>query len=204
MSKKPTPMTEDSTTDASLEERRRSGPRGQAAANPLKRLKGALSRPVTLEWRKGQPHVALVERRKNPRLDRSDAHLCSELCACLLMHGTDETKLLDCLVTVHDVLSGKGWQGVGALPAAVLAKAIQQAEMLAAEEPLPALAQLATQLGGLHTSAVAREEASKAERSLDGKSRVEVSETSFNEFEEAERNWTRTMPSDLAPLYKGG
>lgn len=202
MRSKPNPTAPDATTDAALEERR-SGQRSQAAGNPLKRLKGALSRPVKVEWRNGQPQVVLVERRKGPRLDRTQAHMCSELGARLLTQGVDETsKLLRCLVIVHDKLSRKGWEGVGALPAAVLAKAIMQAEMLAAEEPSPALTQLATQLGGLHTSAVAREEAAKAERGFDAQARVEVRETSFNEFEEAERSWTRTMPSDLAPLYK--
>ena len=200
----PTPTQDDSTTAAPLEERR-SGTRGQAAANPLQRLKGALARPVALEWRNGQPHVVLVERRKGARLDRSQAHLCAELRLRLLAQGADETsKLLRCLVIVHDKLSRKGWEGVGALPAAVLAKAIRQAAMLAAEEPSPALTQLATQLDSLHSSALAREEVKKTERGVDAQGRVEVTETSFQEFEEAERSWTRTMPSDLAPLHTDG
>lgn len=76
--------------------------------------------------------------------------------------------------------------------------------MLAAEELSPALTQLAAHLGALHTSAVAREQARKAEQGVDTPGRVEITETSFREFEEAERGWTRTMPSDLAPLYTEG
>ena len=34
--------------------------------------------------------------------------------------------------------------------------------------------------------------------------RVEVTEGSYREFEELERSWTRTMPSDLAPLAAEG
>ncbi len=202
MRRKPTP-TQDSI-DPPLQERR-AGLQGKGAAHPLKRLKGALGRPVTLEWRSGQPHVVLVERRSASRLDRSQAHLCDELSARLLAQGADETsKLLRHLVVVHDKLSRKGWDGVGALPAPVLAKAIIQAEMLASEDPSPALKQLAGQLRLLHAAAVARSQAGKPsgdDDDADAATRVEVQEGSYKEFEELERSWTRTMPSDLAPLH---
>jgi len=201
MRRKPTP-TKDSI-DAPLKERR-SGLQDKGAANPLKRLKGALGRPVALEWRDGQPHVVLVERRSGARMDRSQAHLCAELRARLLAQGADETrKLLRYLVVVHDTLTRKGWDGVGALPAPLLAKAIRQADMLASEDPSPALTQLADHLRVQHAAAVARDQANQANRAQgddDAPNRVEVTEGSYKEFEELERSWTRTMPSDLAPL----
>ncbi len=201
MRKKPTP-TQDSI-DSPLKERR-SGHQGKGAASPLKRLKGALGRPVALEWRSGQPHVVLVERRSAPRLDRSQAHLCDELSARLLAQEADETsKLMRHLVVVHDKLSRRGWDGVGALPAPVLAKAIIQAEMLASEEASPTLMQLAEQLRRLHAAAAARDQAKgkSGDVEADAPTRVEVTEGSYKEFEDLERSWTRTMPSDLAPLY---
>lgn len=199
------PPTKDSI-DAPLKERR-AELQGNGAATPLKRLKGALGRPMALEWRSGQPHVVLVERRSGARMDRSQAHLCAELRARLLAQGADETsKLLRDLVVVHDKLTRKGWEGVGALPSTMLAKAIRQADMLASEEPSAALEQLAEHLRLHHAAAVARDQAKRVSampRDDDGDAphRIEVTEGSYKEFEDLERSWTRTMPSDLAPLY---
>jgi hypothetical protein len=204
MSRKPT-SPKDSIAAPATE--RRAGLQGKGAAHPLKRLKGALGRPVALEWRGGQPHVVLVERRSGARLGRSQAQLCEELRARLLAQGADETsKLLRSLVVVHDKLTRKGWEGVGALPATVLAKAIRQADMLADEDPSPALTQLAEHLRLQHAAAVARDQAKRAggtpgDDDVNAPHRVEVTEGSYKEFEELERSWTRTMPSDLAPLY---
>jgi hypothetical protein len=204
MRRKPTP-TKDST-DAPLKERR-AGLQGKATANPLSRLKRVLGRPIALEWRDGQPHVVLVERRSAARGDRSQAHLCAELRARLLAQGADETsKLLRYLVVVHDTLTRKGWEGVGALPATVLAKAVRQADMLASEDPSPALTQLAEHLRLQHAAAVARNQpsATPGDADVNAPNRVEVTEASYKEFEDLERSWTRTMPSDLAPLYAEG
>jgi hypothetical protein len=207
MRKKPTP-TQDATQSPLTE--RRAGLQGKVSANPLSRLKGALGRPVALEWRGGQPHVVLVERRSGgARLGRAQAHLCDELRARLLAQGASETsKLLRYLVIVHDMLTRKGWEGVGALPAAVLAKALRQAHMLAGEDPSPALTELAEQLRLHHAAAVARAQAKQAHAPSDddanAPNRIEVTEGSYKEFEELERSWTRTMPSDLAPLAAEG
>jgi hypothetical protein len=207
MRKKPTPIED--ANDAPLKERR-AGLQGKGAVHPLKRLKGALGRPVALEWRNGQPHVVLVERRSAARLGRSQADLCAELRARLLAQEAGETtKLLRHLIVVHDTLTRRGWEGVGALPANVLVKAAMQADMLAGEDPSPALTQLAEQLRLQHAAAVARDHANKAvEAPGDGDenepNRVEVTEGSYKEFEELERSWTRTMPSDLAPLCAEG
>lgn len=207
MRSKPTP-TQDSI-DAPLEERR-AGLQGKGATNPLSRLRSALGRPVALEWRDGQPHVVLVERRSAAHLGRSQADLCAELRARLLAQEAGEaSKLLRHLIVVHETLTRKGWEGVGALPATVLAKAIRQADMLASEDPSPALTQLAERLRLQHAAAVARDRANQAngtpgDDDVNAPNRVEVREGSYKEFEELERSWTRTMPTDLAPLDAAG
>jgi hypothetical protein len=84
-----------------------------------------------------------------------------------------------------------------------------QAEMLAGEDESPEMTELAVELRKLHAAAVAREEAiapaaaPEDDDALDP-GKVEVREASFNEFEELERSWVRTMPSDLAPLSAEG
>jgi hypothetical protein len=196
-------------TDQPLEERRSAFAR-KGSGNQLKKLKGALGRPVTLQWRDGQPHVALVERRRTPFLDRAQAHLCDELRARLLaLEARETSKLLRNLVAVHDAMRSRGWDGVARLSATVLSKAAMQAEMLAGEDESPEMTELAVELRKLHAAAAAREEAiapaaaPEDNDALDS-GKVEVREASFNEFEELERSWVRTMPSDLAPLSAEG
>jgi hypothetical protein len=204
MPSKPAPAN--SPVDASLPERRAGRQAKSDATNPLARLKGALNRPVKMEWRNGQPHVVLVERRRAPFLDRAQAHLCTELGAVLLTQHADEAStLLKPLLAVQHKLKRKGWDGVATLPYAVLAKALRQAEMLAAEDPsLPVLAQVAERLRPLLEAAEERERARDDDDADDTdlalRNRIEVSEASFNEFEELERVWAQTMPSGLAPL----
>jgi hypothetical protein len=201
MPSKPAPPQKQ--VDAALPERR-AGRQGKSTANPLTRLTGALNRPVKMEWRNGQPHVVLVERRQAPSLDRAQAHLCAELGAVLLTQHADEAStLLKPLLAVHHKLKRKGWDGVATLPSPVLAKALRQAEMLAAEDPsLLVLTQVAERLRPLQEAAEEREraKADSSDEDLAGQDRIEVSEASFNEFEELERTWAQTMPSGLAPL----
>jgi hypothetical protein len=205
MPRKPAPPPE--SNDADVTERR-AALRGKESANPLQRLKGALGRPVTLAWRDGKPQLALVERRSGARLTRAEANVCAELRARLLAEGADETtKLLRPLVKVHERLSRRGWEGVGALPSALLAKAAMQADMLARDDPSPALAELVDTLRLLQAAAAAREQAQgqpNDDFDANAPARIEVKETSFQEFEEVERSWSHTMPSDLAPLSTQG
>jgi predicted kinase len=200
MPSKPAPAN--TAVDAALPERRAARQAKSDATNPLARLKGALNRPVTMEWRNGQPHVVLVERRRAPFLDREQAHLCAELGAVLLTQHADEAStLLKPLLAVHHKLKRKGWDGVAALPSPVLAKALRQAEMLAAEDPsLPVLTQVAERLRPLLEAAEARARAQDDDAIDTDLAVLEVREASFNEFEELERTWAQTMPSGLAPL----
>jgi hypothetical protein len=200
MPSKPAPAN--NPVDAALPERRAGRHGNSDTTNPLLRLKGALQRPVKIEWRNGQPHVVLVERRQAPFLDRAQAHLCAELGAVLLTQHADEAStLLKPLLAVHHKLKRKGWDGVATLPSAVLAKALRQAEMLAAEDPsLPVLTQVAERLRPLLEAAEARERAQDDDAIDTDLAVLEVREASFNEFEELERTWAQTMPSGLAPL----
>jgi hypothetical protein len=200
MPSKPAPAN--NPVDAPLPERRAARHSKSGATSPLARLKGALQRPVTMEWRNGQPHVVLVERRRAPFLDRAQAHLCAELGAVLLTQHADEAStLLKPLLAVQHKLKRKGWDGVATLPAPVLSKALRQAEMLAAEDPtLPVLTQVAERLRPMLEAAEAREHARDDDAIDTDLAVLEVSEASFNEFEELERTWAQTMPSGLAPL----
>jgi predicted kinase len=83
----------------------------------------------------------------------------------------------------------------------VLAKALRQAEMLAAEDPtLPVLPQVAERLRPMLEAAQARERAQDDDVGDTDLDVLEVSEASFNEFEELERTWAQTVSSGLAPL----
>lgn len=199
MSKKQAPLT--GSTEIAFTERR-AGVRGQATASSLVRLKGALGRGVAVGWSNGQPRVALVERRSGSRLNRSEAAISAYLGARLRAQGAEVTaKLLRSLAVVNHRLSRKGWDGVGALPAAILAKAIRQCQMLADEDPAQELTQLAERLLQLHAAALVRQEAAAARGENDphGSKLLEVSEASFKEFEEVERGWTITQAANLPP-----
>jgi hypothetical protein len=200
MPSKPAPAN--NPVDAALPERRAGRHAKSDTTNPLLRLKGALQRPVKMEWRNGQPHLVLVERRRAPFMDRAQAHLCAELGAVLLTQHADEAStLLKPLLAVHHKLKRTGWDGVATLPSSVLAKALRQAEMLAAEDPsLPVLTQVAERLRPLLEAAEARERAQDDDAIDTDLAVLEVREASFNEFEELERTWAQTMPSGLAPL----
>jgi hypothetical protein len=200
------PAASDKPAIASLPERRAGRQAKSDTVNPLARLKGALNRPVKMEWRNGQPHVVLVERRRAPFLDRAQAHLCAELGAVLLTQQADEAStLLKPLLAVHHKLKRKGWDGVATLPSPVLAKALRQAEMLVAEDAsLSVLTQVAECLRPLLEAAQDRDRARRDDAASDTdlalRNHIEVSEASFNEFEELERTWAQTLTSELAPL----
>jgi hypothetical protein len=200
MPSKPAPAN--NPVDAALPERRAGRHAKRKTTNPLLRLKGALNRPVKMEWRNGQPHVVLVERRRAPFLDRAQAHLCAELGAVLLTQHADEAStLLKPLLAVHHKLKHTSWDGVATLPSSVLAKALRQAEMLAAEDPtLPVLLQVAERLRPMLEAAQARERAQDDDVGDTDLDVLEVSEASFNEFEELERTWAQTVSTGLAPL----
>ena len=107
----------------------------------LRKLKGALNRPLALQNREGRLHVVLVDRRRAPRdaplsLDQIRADLRTRL---LVQQHELAVQVLRPLVRVHEQLCEGGWDTVGKLPADLLSKALQQALMLQRDDPSPAL-----------------------------------------------------------------
>jgi hypothetical protein len=181
---------------------RRAAPSANGTIGPVRQLKSVLGRPLGLQRRDGQLHVVLVERRSAPKADRtpSAAQLRKELSACLLAHEpAHAAQAMRQLVLVHDALGRKGWPGVGALPAAVLANALVQAERLASEEPSLALAMIIAQLRPLQVAAELHEERESRIQDFKVGKNLDVSESTQAEFEELERSWGGTVPAVLAP-----
>ena len=168
--------------------------RGQAAAPPapkdrrlpaeaggLRRLwrwmKGWLRRPIGLVGAGGHRRLGFVERRKRPADALSVAGMRSELRQRLLTLPPERAEQhFSHLVQVHDELGRKGWAGVGALPASVLARALIQADELRREAPNPAMKQLVDKLRTLQPPPPAPAPAAKGEavqwpavRLLDGR-----------------------------------
>lgn len=107
----------------------------------LRKLRGALGRPLALQSRQGRLHVVLVDRRRAPRdaplsLEQIRADLRTRL---IVQQHELAVQVLRPLVQVHEELGNGGWDAAGKLPAAVLGKALQQALMLQREDPSAAL-----------------------------------------------------------------
>ena len=172
----------------------------QGMADPLRRLKGALGRPLSLQRRDGQLHVVLAERRQSAPVDQppSLAQLCDELSARMLAHGPDyAAKAMRHLGLVHDVLGRKGWPGAAALPGSVLAEALAQAEILASDESSSALELIIEGLRPLQSAADLRDESDSRLQDFRVGENLDVSESNFAEFDKLERSWAGTTPAKL-------
>ncbi len=168
--------------------------------DPLRRLKGALGRPLSLERRDGQLHIVLAERRREAPVDQkpSLSQLCDELSARMLAHGPDyAAKAMRHLGLVHDVLGRNGWPGVAALPGPVLAEALAQAEILASDEPSSALEMIIEGLRPLQSAADLRDESDSRLQDFRVGENLDVSESTFAEFDHLERSWVGTTPAKL-------
>lgn len=193
-------------TDPSIPKRplkdRRVAPGAKTSAESLKQLKGALGRPLGLKFQDGQVRVVLVERRSATPADQalSLPQLCDELRAIVLAQEATATQTMRHLVLVHDALRSSGWPGLQELSSTVLRRALVQAEMLASVEPSVALATVIDQLKSLTDSADKREESEARLQDFKLGETLEVSESTFAEFENLERSWVGTVPSALAKL----
>lgn len=173
-----------------------------ARAGPLRKIKSALVRPIGIERRDGQLQVVLVERRRAAPVDEPPSidQLCTDLSARLLAHEPDQAaKSMRHLVLVHDALAHKGWSGVAALPAHVLHEALAQAEGLASEEDSSCLTIIIENLRPLVIGAERREERDSRMQDFRVGENLEVKDSDFAEFEDAERGWSGTVPADLVP-----
>jgi hypothetical protein len=157
--------------------------------------------------RKPAPATAAPERpTRAVVLPPEVVELRDELSALLLDLDEGHAVTWRHLVVVHDELGARGWPGVEALPARVLRKARIQAEMLASREPSQLLADFVERLQLVEIAAAVRdgeepmaaEPARQPEEELAAMSQfVEVSDTSFEEYELMERSWVGTVPSGL-------
>src|SRR5262245_35863842 len=172
-------------------------------AGSLRKLKGLLGRPLSVERRDGKLHVVLTERRRARPADEkpSIALLCAELSARLLAHEANEAaQTMRHLILVHDALERKGWPGIEGMSSLVLAKAIEQASLLAQEEPSPHMDMLLEGLRPLIAAATLREEREARRHEMRIGENVEVSESDYAEFEDAEQDWSEgTVPMGLVP-----
>lgn len=168
----------------------------------LRKVKGALGRPLGLERREGQLHIVLVERRSTAPADQAPllAKIRAELRTRLAdLIDTPAARLMRHLGFVAVELDRKGWAGVEALPASVVGRAIVQAEMLASEDSSNLLAIFIDRLRLLKAAAEVREERALRLQSLDDATLV-VSEATHEEFEESQRSWEASVHAELAPL----
>ena len=102
------------------------------------------------------------------------------------------------LLLVHEALGSKGWAGVALLPGAVLAEALVQAEMLVGGESSLPLEAFIEGLRPLQGVADLRDERNSRLQDFRIGATVEVSESSFAEFDRLEQSWVGTVPSALA------
>lgn len=187
----PAPPRKRASARPKVDRRAPAGANGPAAT--LRKLKGALNRPLSLQRRDGQLHVVLVERRRGDREPAAGKptpeQLCAELATRLLVNaGEAPPAFARALGLVHDALARHGWGGVDRLPPRVLAQAIGHAATLLREEPSLALGHLLDRLRIAQAAARARAERQAAA----GAATVQVQEVSADEFEEAERVWAAT------------
>ena len=123
----------------------------------------------------------------------------AELGARLLVHDP-ATQVVRHLFIVHDELRGGGWTAVEALPAAVVGRAVAEAEILATHEPSPLLATIIDALREIKAAGDASA-VRKAHEALEAEWEMpkmpEVSDTNFDEYELMERSWAGTVPSGL-------
>jgi hypothetical protein len=126
--------------------------------------------------------------------------LCAELSARLLAHEANEAaQTMRHLILVHDALERKGWSGIESMSSLVLAKALEQAALLASEEPSPHMDMLTEGLRPLLAAAVMREQREALEHEFRVGDNLEVSESDYTEFQDAEQDWAGTVPVGLVP-----
>lgn len=181
---------------------RRAAAGAKTTGGSLKNLKGMLGRPMKLQMHEGRLQMVLVERRRAPAADQPLllSQVCAELRALLLAQEAAATQTMRHLVLVHDTLGSRGWPAVGALKGSVLRRALVQAEMLASVESSPALETVIEQLRPLADAAHQREGSGSRQQEFAAGDSLEVSESTYAEFEKMERSWIGTIPSQLTPL----
>ena len=127
-----------------------------------------------------------------------------ELRARLLVHDP-ATQAVRHLYLVYKQLREGGWAGVAALEGVVVRRSLAEAEMLQSDDPSPLLGQVVERLRAISAMtevlAEAEAEAEAAAKPVDSSESwaataiPDVSETSYDEYEQMERSWIGTVPS---------
>jgi hypothetical protein len=173
-------------------------PGARGTINSLRRLKSLLVRPFKLEWQGRRLRLVLVERRRARPVDQppSLAQLRADLQARLMAQEYESSgPVMRHLGLVHDELGRSGWAGIERLSSRVIDLALVQAEVLAAQEPMPSLAIVIDRLRILKVAVALREERASRLRNQPSDNIIEVSEATREEFEESELSWARSVPA---------
>ncbi|MBI5255916.1 MAG: hypothetical protein HY855_05410 [Burkholderiales bacterium] len=177
---------------------RRAAPGAHATtADHLRRLRGALSRPLRVERHGARLRLVLVERRQPAGAVPAPSveQVREELLARLLDHALEQdAQMVRHLAYVNDELGRAGWDGVAGLPGPLLGQALIQARMLAADEPSACMALVTERLLQLRVAAELRAERQDRLREDERLTSPEISEVSQQEFEALERGWVDTVP----------
>lgn len=198
------PRTPQATTarKQTVERRSSNAVAGDDSSAALRKVKGALQRPLGLARKDGQLRLVLVERRRTPPADQPPvlARIVADLRERLEdLIDTPAERLMRHLGLVAGELERKGWGRVAALPASVLGRALTQAEMLASEAPGDLLATFVERLRQLEAAAARREELqSTHQRPFDDATLV-VSEATHEEFEASRLSWADSLSAAPAP-----
>lgn len=176
-----------------------------AQAGAWQRIGQALGLRQNTDRRRGPSVPIPRDRRQAVPGEAAPKHHCIELRQRLMgmAHG-DAVAVMQHLVLVHDILNRQGWSAVAELPATVLGRALLQSEILASEESSPTLEAIIDRLRALQAQAARRDDFVKAAKESLPEIRVgdnlEVTESTFAEYDMTERSWAGTVPSDLDPL----
>jgi hypothetical protein len=184
-----------------VERRASSHAQADDAAVALRKVKGALDRPLGLERKDGQLRVVFVERRRTLPADQPPtlARIRTDLnCRLADLADTPAERLMRHLAFVGTELARRGWSGVETLPASVLGKAVVQAEMLLGESPSEPLTVFIERLRLIKAAAEVREERMSADRRELDDAMLVVSEATQEEFEASQRSWADSLAADLA------
>lgn len=202
MPSKPRAPQASSSRKQPVERRSNSAAAGDDSSAALRKVKGALQRPLGLARKDGQLRLVLVERRRTPPADQPPvlARIVADLRERLEdLTDTPAERLMRHLGLVAGELERQGWSRVGALPASVLGRALTQAEMLAGEARSDLLAIFVERLRQLEAAAARREELlSTHQRPFDDATLV-VSEATHEEFEASRLSWADSLGNAPAP-----
>ncbi|MFT3957332.1 MAG: hypothetical protein QM722_24010 [Piscinibacter sp.] len=169
-------------------------------------VRDLLKRPLKLERRDGQIHVVLGDKPPAPPAPPSSGEALrlghAELRELLRRHP-EARHLMRHLGYVEQMIGRFGSRALKReIPVPVLAKALQQLDVLARDEPSAALADLRARIAAA-VDARPPVEAPDAETETRPGS-LEVTEASHSLFDEMERSWTGQIPlPDGKPVGRG-